>query len=87
MIAKEKVDRSLRFGVVDTSSSLEKYQYLPAVTQPLPPITMPRVQVNSFFHRHLCAKAQLFRDVRVLKQKIMTTAWLQGGGVRDNALK
>ena len=49
MLAKEKLDRSLRYGVVDTSSSLEKYQYLPAVSQPLPPITTSKIQVNSFF--------------------------------------
>jgi len=44
MLAKEKLDRSLRYGVVDTSSSLEKYQYLPAVSQPLPPITTSKIQ-------------------------------------------
>ena len=45
MLAKEKLDRSLRSGVVDTSSSLEKYAYLPAASEPLPPISTSKVQV------------------------------------------
>ena len=50
MLAKEKLDKSLKSSVVDTSSSLERYAYLPAVSQPLPPIPTSKVQVKSVLY-------------------------------------